>query len=92
MIFILTFCLVSISSYRVDKLFELAHTRLTTIAIGTSLCIIVSMLFCPMWAGSQLHSLVFRNLDKLADGLDGKYLSSSFILFVSVCFDRGFRF
>ncbi|XP_023513501.1 aluminum-activated malate transporter 10 [Cucurbita pepo subsp. pepo] len=71
MIFILTFCLVSISSYRVDKLFELAHTRLTTIAIGTSLCIIVSMLFCPMWAGSQLHSLVFRNLDKLADGLDG---------------------
>lgn len=71
MIFVLTFCLVSISGYRVDKLFELARTRISTIAIGTSLCIFVSMLFCPIWAGSQLQTLTARNLDKLAHSLDG---------------------
>ncbi|XP_038906852.1 aluminum-activated malate transporter 10 [Benincasa hispida] len=71
MIFVLTFCLVSISSYRVNKLFELARTRISTIAIGTSLCIFVSMLFCPIWAGSQLQTLTARNLDKLAHSLDG---------------------
>ncbi|KGN46529.1 aluminum-activated malate transporter 10 [Cucumis sativus] len=71
MIFVLTFCLVSISGYRVEKLFELARTRISTIAIGTSLCIFVSMLFCPIWAGSQLQSLTARNLDKLAHSLDG---------------------
>ncbi|KAA0039765.1 aluminum-activated malate transporter 10 [Cucumis melo var. makuwa] len=71
MIFVLTFCLVSISGYRVEKLLELARTRISTIAIGTSLCIFVSMLFCPIWAGSQLQSLTARNLDKLALSLDG---------------------
>ncbi|KAJ8748586.1 hypothetical protein K2173_003488 [Erythroxylum novogranatense] len=71
MIFILTFSLVSISGYRLDKLFEMAHQRVSTIAIGTSLCIIITMLFCPTWAGNELHSLIHSNLEKLADSLDG---------------------
>lgn len=29
------------------------------------------MLFYPVWAGYELHSLINRNLDKLADSLDG---------------------
>lgn len=82
-IFVLTFCLVSISSYRVDKLFELARMRLSTIAIGTSLCIIISMLFCPIWAGTQLQSLISRNLDKLADALDGELSLHLFIIELS---------
>ncbi|KAJ8900431.1 hypothetical protein K2173_025208 [Erythroxylum novogranatense] len=71
MIFILTFSLVSISGYRVDKLFEMAHQRLSTIAVGASLCIIITMFFCPTWAGDELHSLIHTNLEKLADSLYG---------------------
>uniref|UniRef100_A0A7N0RAS2 Aluminum-activated malate transporter n=1 Tax=Kalanchoe fedtschenkoi TaxID=63787 RepID=A0A7N0RAS2_KALFE len=70
LIFILTFSLVSVSGYRVDKLFELAHQRVVTIAIGTSLCILISMLISPVWAGLELHLLINRNLEKLADSLD----------------------
>lgn len=72
MIFILTFSLVSVSGYREDKLFEMAHHRISTIIIGTSLCIIISMLICPIWAGQELYTLTTRNMDKLATSLDGK--------------------
>ncbi|XP_058084519.1 aluminum-activated malate transporter 10-like [Magnolia sinica] len=70
-IFILTFSLVSISGHRVDKLVELAHERLATIAIGGSICMMISILICPIWAGEDLHSLVTRNMEKLANSLDG---------------------
>ncbi|XAR70133.1 hypothetical protein NMG60_11026901 [Bertholletia excelsa] len=70
MIFILTFSLVSVSGYRVEKLFDLAHQRLSTIIIGISICIIVSTLVCPIWAGQELHCLVTRNMEKLANSLD----------------------
>lgn len=73
MIFILTFSLVSVSGYRIDELFELAHTRFSTVAIGTSICILISMLFYPVWAGTELHHLVNRNMEKLADSLDGMH-------------------
>uniref|UniRef100_A0A2N9HP65 Aluminum-activated malate transporter n=1 Tax=Fagus sylvatica TaxID=28930 RepID=A0A2N9HP65_FAGSY len=73
MIFILTFSMVAVSGYRkpVDKLFAFASQRFSTIAVGISLCIIISMLFCPIWAGSELHNLIVRNLEKLADSLEG---------------------
>ncbi|KAL4312757.1 hypothetical protein GQ457_01G054910 [Hibiscus cannabinus] len=70
MIFILTFSLVSVSGYRVVELLELADQRLSTVAIGTSMCILVTMLFCPVWAGCELHRLVHQNIEKLADSLD----------------------
>lgn len=71
MIFILTFSLVSVSGYRVDKLIDLAHQRLSTIAIGVSLCIMISMFVVPVWAGNELHQLIHRNMDKLANSLEG---------------------
>lgn len=71
MIFILTFSLVSVSGYRVPQLFEMAHQRLSTIFIGTSLCITITMLICPIWAGQELHTLITLNMDKLANSLDG---------------------
>ncbi|KAK7391838.1 hypothetical protein VNO78_20261 [Psophocarpus tetragonolobus] len=69
MIFILTFCLVSVSGYRVDELLELAQYRMCTIIIGSILCIIVSVIICPVWAGVELFVLVTGNLDKLANSL-----------------------
>ncbi|KAF3434213.1 hypothetical protein FNV43_RR25316 [Rhamnella rubrinervis] len=80
MIFILTFSLVSVSGYRVDKLFDMAHQRLSTIIIGTCLCILVSMLIYPIWAGQELYTIITRNMDKLANSLDGcvaEYFNSS---------------
>ena len=70
MIFILTFSLVSVSGYRVVELFELVHQRLSTIGIGASLCILVTILCCPIWAGCELHLLIHQNMEKLADSLD----------------------
>ncbi|CAH8389992.1 unnamed protein product [Eruca vesicaria subsp. sativa] len=71
MIFILTFSLVSVGGYRVDKVVDMAQQRASTIAIGTSICIIITVFLCPIWAGSQLHRLVQLNFVKLADSLDG---------------------
>jgi len=71
MIFILTFSFVSVSGYRVEKLLELARDRVSTIAIGTSICIFTSMLLYPVWAGKELHNLMCKNLERLADSLDG---------------------
>ncbi|XP_051147192.1 aluminum-activated malate transporter 10 [Andrographis paniculata] len=70
MIFILTFSLVSVSGYRVDKLFEMAHHRLSTIAIGTSLCVITTMVVSPVWAGTELHNIINTNMDRLSDSLN----------------------
>ncbi|KAH0855821.1 hypothetical protein HID58_084082 [Brassica napus] len=71
MIFILTFSLVSVGGYRVDKLVDMAQQRVSTIAVGTSICIIITIFICPIWAGTQLHRLVQHNFIKLADSLDG---------------------
>lgn len=70
-IFILTFSLVSVSGYRVEKLWMMAHQRISTIAIGASLCILITMLFCPAWAGEKLHNKTILNLEQLANFLEG---------------------
>ena len=75
MIFILTFSMVAVSGYQnqVEELFEITSQRFSTVAVGISLCIIISMIFCPVWAGSELHNLIVRNLEKLADSLEGMH-------------------
>ncbi|XP_024985379.1 aluminum-activated malate transporter 8-like [Cynara cardunculus var. scolymus] len=71
LIFILTFSLVSVSGYRVEKIIELAHQRLSTIIFGGATCIIISICVCPVWAGEDLHKLIVLNLEKLATFLEG---------------------
>ncbi|CAL5017081.1 unnamed protein product [Urochloa decumbens] len=70
-IFILTFSLVAVSSYRVDELIRLAHQRFSTIAIGVATCLFTTACVCPVWAGQDLHDLVTGNIDKLAHFLEG---------------------
>nr|GLL32410.1 aluminum-activated malate transporter 2-like [Ipomoea trifida] len=80
LIFILTFCLVSISGFRTHEILELAHKRFSTIAIGASVCVIVSIFVCPVWAGEDLHRLVASNLEILGNFLEGfgaEYFKSS---------------
>ncbi|KAF9598928.1 hypothetical protein IFM89_033126 [Coptis chinensis] len=71
LIFILTFCLVSVSGYRVEKLIELAHQRLSTILIGSFACVFVSIFVYPVWAGEELHNHIALNMEKIADFLEG---------------------
>ncbi|KAF9665348.1 hypothetical protein SADUNF_Sadunf16G0113400 [Salix dunnii] len=70
LIFILTFSLISVSGYRNDEIFELAHKRLSTISIGGSICVIISTVVCPVWAGEDLHNLIALNIEKLGDFLE----------------------
>uniref|UniRef100_A0A1D1YDL5 Aluminum-activated malate transporter 10 n=1 Tax=Anthurium amnicola TaxID=1678845 RepID=A0A1D1YDL5_9ARAE len=70
-VFILTYSLVSVSGYRVDKVLELAQQRMSTIAIGCSICLMISMVICPVWAGEDLHHLIVRNMEKLANSIEG---------------------
>ncbi|KAI0496031.1 hypothetical protein KFK09_022338 [Dendrobium nobile] len=70
-IFILTFSLVAVSSYREEELIKLAYRRLSTVAIGVTTCLCTSMFVFPVWAGEDLHMLVAANLDKLACFLEG---------------------
>ncbi|KAK4709230.1 hypothetical protein R3W88_030155 [Solanum pinnatisectum] len=71
LIFILTFCLVSISGFRVDEIVDMAHKRISTILMGASVCVIVSIVVCPVWAGEDLHKLVAQNMEKLGKFLEG---------------------
>ncbi|KAK6138170.1 hypothetical protein DH2020_028106 [Rehmannia glutinosa] len=71
LIFILTFCLVSISGLRSDEILELAQKRLLTVLIGASTCVIVSICVYPVWAGEDLHKLVAKNIEKIGSFLEG---------------------
>ncbi|KAF7102389.1 hypothetical protein CFC21_103533 [Triticum aestivum] len=70
-VFILTYCLVSVSGYRADEVVFMAQQRLTTIAIGAFICFAVCTFVFPVWAGQELHVLVARNMDKLAAAAEG---------------------
>ncbi|CAN4120167.1 unnamed protein product [Withania somnifera] len=71
LIFMLTFCLVSISGFRVNEIVDMAHKRFSTILIGACVCVIVSIFVCPVWAGEDLHKLIAQNMDKLSKSLQG---------------------
>ncbi|VVA97261.1 unnamed protein product [Arabis nemorensis] len=71
LIFILTFSMVAISGYRTYEILGMAYQRLSTILIGGTICILVSIFICPVWAGEDLHKMIANNIDKLANYLEG---------------------
>ena len=71
-IFILTFSLVSVSSYRASDVIQLAQQRLATIAIGVATCLCISIFMFPVWAGEDLHKQAAVNLERLASFLEGR--------------------
>ncbi|XP_017982404.1 PREDICTED: aluminum-activated malate transporter 2-like [Theobroma cacao] len=70
MVFILTFCLISILSYR-EELLIIALQRLLTIVVGSCAAIFVSIIIFPVCIGEDLHNLVAVNLEKLGTFLEG---------------------
>ncbi|KAM0853986.1 hypothetical protein ACQ4PT_050731 [Festuca glaucescens] len=47
-IFILTFSLVAVSSYRVEELIQLAHDRFYTIVVGVVICLLTTVFVFPV--------------------------------------------
>ncbi|OEL29316.1 Aluminum-activated malate transporter 1 [Dichanthelium oligosanthes] len=70
-IFILTFSLVDVSSYRVEELMPLALQRASTLFAGVAICLCTTVFVFPFWAGEDLHNLAAGNLDKLGEFLEG---------------------
>lgn len=71
LILMLTFCLVSMSGFREDEILNVAHTRVSTILIGSFTSVFVCICVCPVWAGDDLHNLVASNLEKLGSFMEG---------------------
>ncbi|XP_022971965.1 aluminum-activated malate transporter 12-like [Cucurbita maxima] len=70
-IFLLTFNLITVSSYRVDNVLKIAHDRLYTIAIGCGVCLLMSLLIFPNWSGEELHNSTVLKLEGLAKSIEG---------------------
>ncbi|XP_039688967.1 aluminum-activated malate transporter 12 isoform X3 [Medicago truncatula] len=77
-IFLLTFNLLTVSSYRVDNVVKMARDRFYTIAIGCAICLFMSLLVFPNWSGEDLrHSTAFK-LEGLAKSIEacvGEYFN-----------------
>ncbi|CAK9173379.1 unnamed protein product [Ilex paraguariensis] len=69
-IFLLTFNLITVSSYRVDNVLKLAHERFYTISIGCGICLLMSLLIFPNWSGEDLHNSTVSKLEGLAKSIE----------------------
>lgn len=70
-IFLLTFNLITVSSYRVSNVLKIAHQRLYTIAIGCGICLLMSLFAFPIWSGEDLHISTVLKLEGLAKSIEG---------------------
>ncbi|GAB4834716.1 Aluminum-activated malate transporter 12 [Ancistrocladus abbreviatus] len=68
-IFLLTFNLITVSSYRIENVLKIAHERFYTIAIGCGICLFMSLLVFPIWAGEDLHNSTVSKLEGLAKSI-----------------------
>ncbi|KAM0061412.1 putative aluminum-activated malate transporter [Helianthus debilis subsp. tardiflorus] len=69
-IFLLTFNLITISSYRVEDVLKLARERLYTMAIGSGVCILMSLFIFPIWSGEDLHTFSVSKIEGLAKSIE----------------------
>ncbi|XP_021290721.1 aluminum-activated malate transporter 12-like [Herrania umbratica] len=69
-IFLLTFNLITVSSYRVENVLKIAHDRFYTIVIGCAICLFMSLLVFPIWSGEDLHNSTVAKLEGLAKSIE----------------------
>ncbi|EEF42443.1 conserved hypothetical protein [Ricinus communis] len=69
-IFLLTFNLITVSSFRVTNVLKIAHERFYTIAIGCGVCLLMSLLVFPIWSGEDLHNSTVSKLEGLAKSIE----------------------
>ncbi|KAK4607000.1 hypothetical protein RGQ29_000992 [Quercus rubra] len=71
MIFILTFSMVSVSSYGPEDFETVVRDRILSIIIGSVIAIVVCICICPVWNGEDLQNLIAKNIEKLGNFLEG---------------------
>ncbi|KAM1040744.1 hypothetical protein TB2_029564 [Malus domestica] len=71
LIFILTFCLISVSGYRDEEVIEMGFERLSSIVLGSCASVVVCTFICPVWIGVDLHNQIATNIEKLGIFLEG---------------------
>ncbi|XP_073277210.1 aluminum-activated malate transporter 12-like [Primulina huaijiensis] len=69
-IFLLTFNLITVSSYRVHNVLKIAHERFYTIAIGCGICLLMSLFIFPNWSGQDLHNSTVSKLQGLENSIE----------------------
>ncbi|XP_009373893.2 aluminum-activated malate transporter 2-like [Pyrus x bretschneideri] len=71
LIFILTFCLISVSGYRDEEVIEMGFERLSTVVLGSCASVVVCTFIRPVWIGVDLHNQIATNIEKLGIFLEG---------------------
>eukprot|EP01018_Ginkgo_biloba_P007878 Gb_16082 [translate_table: standard] len=71
LVFLLTFNMITVSGYQHEKIYVMAYSRLLTIAAGSAICVIISLLIYPIWAGEDLHFSICGNFECLILSLEG---------------------
>ena len=84
LIFILTFTLVSVSSYQEDKVLRMAYQRVTTIIMGSFVAIVTCICIRPVWIGEELQNLVVNNIENLGNFLQGIYILCSIYIYIYI--------
>lgn len=74
LVFLLTFNLITVSSYRVDDIVKLAQGRIYMIATGSGICILMSLFIFPNWSGEDLHNSTVSKIEGLAKSIEGTYI------------------
>jgi uncharacterized membrane protein YgaE (UPF0421/DUF939 family) len=85
MVFLLTFNLIIVSSYRVDNVLKMAKDRISTICIGVGLCLVMSLFVFPNWSGEDLHKSTISKLEGLANSVEGNVPGHHFIKEYCLC-------
>ncbi|KAH6828940.1 aluminum-activated [Perilla frutescens var. hirtella] len=68
-IFLLTFNLITVSSYRIHNVLKIAQDRFFMIAIGCGICLLMSLIILPNWSGQHLHNFSVAKLEGLATSI-----------------------
>ncbi|XP_068655710.1 aluminum-activated malate transporter 9-like [Aristolochia californica] len=69
-VILFTYCLITVSGYRIGNPLRTAMDRLYSIAIGAFVAVLVNVLIFPIWAGEQLHAELVKSFDAVADSLE----------------------
>ncbi|KAI3443890.1 hypothetical protein Pfo_000555 [Paulownia fortunei] len=69
-IFLLTFNLITVSSYRIHNVLKIAQERFYMIAIGCGICLLMSLIVFPNWSGQDLHNCTVSKLEGLANSIE----------------------